>query len=146
MSKENKNLIACCGLYCGDCPFHKTEGNIPNLARDLRKVLRQNNFEVIAKEIPFKEFKDYKKCYECLGAMVKLRCKRACKSGGGNPFCKIRKCSQKKGYEGCWECSDFEKCGKLKQMTTVHKNALLLNLKNIRRHGLSRFIKGKRYW
>lgn len=143
---KDPKLVAYCGLYCGDCPFHRTEGNIPDLARDLRKVLRQSNFEAVAKEIPFKEFKNYKQCYECLGVMVKLRCKRACKDGGGNPFCKIRKCSQKKGHEGCWKCSDFEKCNKLKSMSTVHKNALILNLKKIKKEGINNFIEGKRYW
>lgn len=44
----------------------------------------------------FKEFKDYEQCYTVLGAMVKLRCSRVCKEGGGPPFCKIRKCCEKK--------------------------------------------------
>ena len=146
MNRQKRSLIAYCGLYCGDCPFHKTEDNIPDLARDLRKALRKSRFEFVAQEIPLKEFKHYKECYQCLGAMVRLRCRKACRDGGGNPFCKIRKCNQKKGYDGCWECDDFEECKKLKQMTTVHKNALLLNLRNIRKRGINDFIKGKRYW
>ena len=36
MSKEDKNLIAYCGLYCEDCPIHR--GKIADLARDLRKI------------------------------------------------------------------------------------------------------------
>lgn len=36
MSKEDKNLIAYCGLYCGDYPIHR--GKIADLARDLRKI------------------------------------------------------------------------------------------------------------
>jgi gamma-glutamyltranspeptidase len=34
-----KSLIAYCGLYCGDCFFYK--GEIADLARDLRKKLRE---------------------------------------------------------------------------------------------------------
>jgi len=146
MIAQNKSLIAYCGLYCGDCPFHKTEDNIPDLARDLRGILRKYKFESITQEIPLREFKHYKECYQYLGAMVRLRCRRSCRNGGGNPFCKIRKCCQKKGYDGCWECGEFEECKKLKQMRSVHKNALLLNLKNIRKRGVYNFIKGKRYW
>ena len=37
MSKQDKNLVAYCGLYCGDCPMYK--GKIADLARDLRKIL-----------------------------------------------------------------------------------------------------------
>ena len=37
MSKQDKNLVAYCGLYCGDCPIYK--GKIADLARDLRKIL-----------------------------------------------------------------------------------------------------------
>ena len=44
--EENKNLIAYCGLYCGDCPIHK--GNIADLARDLRKELREARFDKTA--------------------------------------------------------------------------------------------------
>ncbi|HJH27981.1 MAG TPA: hypothetical protein C5S37_14745 [Methanophagales archaeon] len=52
-------------------------------------------------------FENYGQCYEVLGALVKFRCKNACRDGGGPPFCKIRKCSQRRGIEGCWECDEF---------------------------------------
>jgi len=35
----DENLIAYCGLYCGDC--HGYQGKIPDLARDLRKESRK---------------------------------------------------------------------------------------------------------
>ncbi len=38
MSKQDENLIAYCGFYCGDCLNCK--GEIADLARDLRKKLR----------------------------------------------------------------------------------------------------------
>jgi len=43
MVEENKNLLAYCGLYCGDCFAYKgkiAKGKIADLARDLRKELR----------------------------------------------------------------------------------------------------------
>jgi hypothetical protein len=65
---EGTNLVACCGLYCGDCFGYK--GKVADLARDLRKELRQAKFDKVAEGILFKEFKHYKECYEALGAMV----------------------------------------------------------------------------
>ena len=44
----NENLIAYCGLYCGDC--HGYQQKIPDLARDLRKELRQ---------LKYKKFKEF---------------------------------------------------------------------------------------
>lgn len=144
MTKNSKNLIAYCGLYCGDCFSFK--GTIADLSRDLRKELRREKFEIIVKGIPFKEFKNYKECYECLGAMVRLRCKSACKGGGGNPFCAIRKCCQKKGFDGCWECEKMNSCKKLNSFNAYPKDANIKNLKIIKKKGVSDFIKGKKYF
>jgi len=141
---ESKNLIAYCGLYCGDCFGY--EGKVADLARDLRKELRHAKFDRVVEGIPFKEFRHYKECYEVLGALVRLRCKNACKGGGGNPFCKIRKCCQTKGFEGCWQCEEFETCEKLDFLKPSHGNAHLKNLRKIKKQGVSKFLKGKRYW
>lgn len=142
---QDKNLVAYCGLYCGDCFFYK--GEIANLAKNLRKKLREaklgKNYEEFAKFA--KEFKDYPLCYEVLSAMVRMRCK-ACLNGGGPPFCKIRKCCQKKDLRGCWECDEFETCEKLNFLKPTHKDAHIKNLKIIRNKGIDKFIEGKRYW
>ena len=45
-TSEIKELVAYCGLYCGDCYRHK--GRLADLARDLRKELRQEKFDVTA--------------------------------------------------------------------------------------------------
>jgi len=82
-------------------------GEIADLARDLRKKLRQEKFNRVSKGLSkyFKEFKDYEKCYVTLGAMVRLRCSRVCRDGGGPPqqirFSKTdsRRCSSKKSKE-----------------------------------------------
>lgn len=141
---KDKNLVAYCGLYCGDCFGYK--GKIADLARDLRKELRQAKFDRIAEGIPFKEFKHYEECYEVLGAMVRLRCKKACKGGGGPPFCKMRKCCQKKGIEGCWQCDEFEACNKLDFLKPIHGDANLRNLRMIKKVGVDNFLRGKKCW
>jgi hypothetical protein len=46
---ENKNLISYCGLYCGDC--YRYKGKIADLARDLRKELRQEKFAGVSQEL-----------------------------------------------------------------------------------------------
>jgi hypothetical protein len=100
-NEDEKDLIAYCGLYCGDCFAHK--GTVADLARDLRKELRQSKFDKTAESLSnvsfFKVFENYGQCYEVLGALVRLRCKNACRGGGGPPFCKMRKCCQKKGID-----------------------------------------------
>jgi len=145
---EDKNLIAYCGLYCGDCFAH--EGKIADLARDLRKELRAVRFDKTAEFLSnlsfFKVFENYKQCYKILGAMVRFRCKKACKGGGGPPFCKIRKCCQKKGIDGCWECEEFPTCEKLDFLKANHGDAHIKNLRKLRKKGVKEFLKGKKYW
>jgi hypothetical protein len=140
--------IAYCGLYCGDCPNHT--GVIADLARDLRKELRNYRFEKTAEVLSsfpfFKVYEKYDDCYQVLGAMVKMRCGRTCRNGGANPGCKIRKCAQKKGLAGCWECGEFESCQKLGFLNTNHGRAHILNLKKLAKHGPEAFEKDKKYW
>jgi len=143
-----EDLVTYCGLYCGDCFGY--QGKIADLARDLRKELRLAKFDKTAEllsTIPFfATFKDYQQCYEVLGALVKFRCKNTCRGGGGPPFCKMRKCCQQKGIEGCWQCDEFETCEKLDVLKPNHGDAHLKNLRIIKKQGIDGFINGKRYW
>jgi len=146
--KNKKKLVAYCGLYCGDC--HGYQQKIPDLARDLRKELRQMKYKKFAQFLATnkfgKVFKDYDKCYQVLGAMLRFRCNKGCRDGGGNPFCKIRKCCQKKKLKGCWQCEEFENCKKLDFLCAVHDNGHIKNLKILKKKGIEEFLKGKRNW
>jgi hypothetical protein len=148
LSKVDEKLIAYCGLYCGDCFGYK--GKVADLARDLRKELRESKFDKFAAFISQEKFgkvyADYDKCYAVLGAMVRFRCKRGCRNGGDSPYCKIRKCCQKNGYDGCWECNDFTNCKKNEFLGAVHGDAHIKNLKRLKRKGKKEFIKGKHDW
>ena len=145
---DNSDLIAYCGLYCGDCISHK--GKVADLARDLRKELRAAKFDKTAAflaTIPFFEaYKHYDECYQVLGTLVKFRCKKTCKGGGGPPFCKMRKCCQKKGIEGCWECGDFETCEELDFLKLGHGDAHIKNLRKLKKSGVDAFLAGTKYW
>jgi len=145
MSKEENELTAYCGLYCGDCFNYK--GEIADLARDLRKKLREEKFDRVSQGLTkyFKLFKDYEQCYQVLGAMVRLRCNRACYKGGGNPSCKVRLCCKRKMIAGCWECGEFEECSKLDFLKPIHGDENIRNLTKLRKEGVSGFLKGKRY-
>ena len=140
---EDRNLIAYCGLYCGDCFSY--QGKIADLARDLRKELRLAKFDRVVEGIPFKGFQNYQQCYEVLGAMVRLRCKKTCRDGGGNPFCKIRQCCEKNELAGCWECDEFEDCRKLDSLQAGHGDAHVKNLKKIQKQGIGVFLGGKKH-
>ena len=143
---NDKHLIACCGLYCGNCPNYN--GEIADLARDLRKKLRRYHFDRVAQGLSkyFKPFANYPQCYETLGGMVKLRCKRACRHKGGPPQCTIRNCCEKNGIEGCWECDAFETCTKLNFLTPTHGDAHLKNLRTLKKQGVDAFLKGTKHW
>ena len=71
MSGEDSEIIAYCSLYCGDCFNHK--GEIADLAKDLRKKLREEKFDCVSQGLSkyFKQFKDYEQCYQVLGATGK---------------------------------------------------------------------------
>ena len=148
MTEESEDLVAYCGLYCGDC--HGFTGCVADLARDLRKELRKTRYDLFAKEMasfPYgKIYKHYDECYEVLGQMVKFRCKRGCRKGEGNPSCKIRGCVQKKELDGCWECSEFGTCTKLDSLKPVHGDAHKKNLKRLKKSGKNEFIAGKHDW
>lgn len=142
----DEKLVAYCGIYCGECLFYK--GEIADMARDLRKKLRIGKFDVVAAGIShfFKDFADYPACYRVLGAMVKLRCRKACRDGGGNPACKIRNCCNKKQIQGCWQCAEFETCQKLEFLKPIHQDALYKNMRKINKAGMEVFLKGEKCW
>lgn len=144
---KDLTYVAYCGLCCKDCFSY--QGKIADLARDLRKELRDHKFDKTAGVLGgfsfFKVFKKYKDCYEVLGGLVRLRCKKPCREGGGNPFCAMKKCTKKKKIQGCWECELFESCKKMDFLRGNHGVAHIKNLKILKKKGVKEFIKGKRH-
>ena len=122
------SLMAYCGLDCAKC-FGYTK-TISEAAKDLRRTMRAEKIKQVWPTIPF--LGDYDAFKKNLDALAGFRCK-GCRDGGGNPFCKIRKCAQGRGYEGCWECSGFEPCDKLAFLEPGHRDEHLKNLKKIRK-------------
>ncbi len=128
---HNKDLTACCGVYCADCMWYRN--NFSNFADELMDKLEQVNFERYASvKSPFgTELEYYREFIDILKFIARNDCTEPCRTGngcGGNP-CKIMKCAEEKNYEGCWECADFKECKKFDILTprcgdTPYKNLL----------------------
>jgi hypothetical protein len=145
MAKKTE-LIGYCGAYCPDCPSHTQE--VADLARDLRKVLRRQKIgeyvDMMAEMPGFEAFKHYKKGYELLGALMKIRCKnKYCRAGGWGGRCKIKACARKKGFRGCWECEKFEDCETLHLLEEGDDAPHLKNLRKLKRMGPTAFVRAK---
>jgi hypothetical protein len=109
MSGLDLRLIGYCGLNCAECFSYKK--TVSEAAKSLRRELRTAKLKDAWKDIPFLgEYESFKKS---LDGLAMMRCTKGCRDGGGNPWCKIRKCGQKKELDGCWQCTDFETCTKL---------------------------------
>ncbi|MFC1944857.1 DUF3795 domain-containing protein [Chloroflexota bacterium] len=121
-------LTAYCGLYCADCIRYRSRAS--GLARDLLIELQNKEFNEYAKlrsssKKQFdsvKQFENYKQCCEVLEAMVALQCHQPCRIGGGcSTFsCGIFECCRMKGFEGCWQCDEFESCEKFEPLHSIH--------------------------
>ena len=109
MIEPDGNLIGYCGLDCAECFGYKM--TISEAAKSLRREMRAAKLKEAWQDIPF--LGDYEAFKKSLDGLAMLRCTKACRGGGGNPWCKIRKCVQKKEYDGCWQCADFETCNNL---------------------------------
>ena len=105
----NKDLLSPCGLYCGVCAIRIAyEQDNLKFKKALVKVYR-----------PLITKPEQIECTGCLSEDVKFKhCQR----------CSIRKCAQKKGLEGCYECNDYPcyriKLFPLKKARQVMKRAI----------------------
>ena len=126
--RQDMDLIAYCGLDCAECFAYKM--TVSESAKALRREMRAAKLKDAWKDIPLGEYESFK---ESLDGLAMLRCTKGCRDGGGNPWCKIRKCCQKRDFSGCWECADFETCNKLVERYVI-------NLRKIKKLGLDGFI------
>ena len=133
---QRDQLIGCCGIYCGACPFYRSE--IPELARLLRDALKREKFDKIA--VPFEWVGSYRDFKKWLIFLSRAKC-NGCKAGGGNPFCTIRKCCSKKGIKSCAECEEFP-CDKkmLRWLSERYRGWNVKNLERIRSIGYEKWL------
>jgi len=141
MDKQQAELTAYCGLYCGDCLRYRSK--VMNLTRDLADELQAMRFNRYAevKSSSVKEFKGYSTFNEVLDAISNLRCDTPCRSGGDGCLqpCDIKRCVLSKNLAGCWECKEFGDCDKFQFFEVFHGNAAKENLRKIKKYGLDRW-------
>jgi len=144
MNNKEIELTAYCGLYCGDCIRYRSKA--ADLARDLLSELQNTGFgkyaEVKSSSVnKAEELKHYQECCKVLAAIVELQCNESCRVGGGCPTfsCTIVNCCQKKGFEGCWQCGEFENCKDFESLKPFHGDAPLQNLRKIKALGLDKW-------
>ena len=132
----DKNLVGCCGIYCGACFGYR--GTISQKATELREVLNSERFgRRIVTALPW--IGDYSEFSKVLSHLESLKC-AGCGAGGGNPWCSIRRCCQKRGFTSCAECSEFP-CKKLDWITKRYDQWNLRNLERIREVGIERWLR-----
>jgi len=145
-------LTGYCGLYCGDCLRYRSRA--ADLARDLLNELQNTEFDKYAelksgsaKQFDtVKQFKHYRECCEVLEAIVALQCNIPCRVGGGcSTFsCGILECCRNKGFDGCWQCNEFESCERLEILRAIHGDSPRQNLRAIKELGLDKWAE-RRY-
>ena len=135
MSAINKNLLGCCGIYCGACFAYR--GTIRQKAVELREILNEEKFRKIVTALGW--MGDYSEFSKFLSHLKSLKCE-GCGAGGGNPWCSIRKCCQKKGFTSCAECNELP-CEKLEWITKRYSKWNLKNLEKVKEIGIKKWLK-----
>ncbi len=143
------DFITYCGHYCATCPSYTHE--LADIAKELRDKLRKCKFAkvapILAKLPKYKTFRHYDKCYQVLGAMMKIRCDQPCRLGGGGATCPIKKCAKKRKLDGCWQCDeDFATCKTLKVLEDFNAGdrSHITNLRKLKRYGPAAFVREKK--
>ena len=129
MARMTVKALGYCGARCWTCFAYKK--NVSEAAKALRRELRTEKLKDSWTEFPF--LADYVSFKKSLDGLAMLRCTKMCRGGGGNPWCKIRRCAQKREFAGCWECGEVDACKKLLP-------AYRPNLDKIRRDGPKAFL------
>ncbi len=144
--KGNRELLAYCGLYCGDCAGYS--GEIADAAQKLKDTTKRYKFHHTAKHLFPDKLRDYGELEKMVSFMTELRCPKICRKIEPNYVkCEISKCCREKGYYACHECDTFEACDKLKTLSGLHGDSHIKNLRAIRKMGIDDWIeKGKRLW
>ena len=144
MSKpDDVELVAYCGLYCGDCAGRS--GELADAARVLLERMEEYRFDITARSLFADRFKDYDGLVSMLEFMTDTKCPAPCKAR--ERTCAIARCCVDRGYSGCYECDEFQTCEKLGELAGVHGDSCVRNSEAIRKLGPAAWVaKGTRFW
>lgn len=173
----NKELVCPCGLTCCDCLFFKSEiydaaRKLKELIKinDLDFFLKINSkdttWNAIAEHMALSEdqkweqvgqyldvFKDMPLFMSVLDGIIQLQCTSTCQEtggcslGGSSHECNTSRCVKSKGYEGCWQCDEFENCDKLSFVKKSYGSVIEENLRTAKEKGVEEVKShGNRYY
>ncbi|MHC1564469.1 MAG: DUF3795 domain-containing protein [Candidatus Hecatellaceae archaeon] len=135
---KGRDLVGCCGIYCGACFAYRR--SLSSEAGKLKELLEKEKFDRIATAFSWVgSYRDFKRW---LTWLKRLTC-NGCQTGGGNPFCAIRRCCQRKGLLSCADCPEMP-CRKLDWITRRYRKWNLKNLERIREAGYQRWLREMR--
>jgi len=123
-------FVTYCGLYCENC-IQRT--NIGPEAKKLQESMKRAGYEKFGHLIP-----DFPVFWRFLSEFAENGGCVGCRSGGGNPYCQIRKCAIEKGVTVCALCGDYP-CEEIKKMFAGYP-MLEKDNKNLKEMGLDTWI------
>jgi len=145
---EEIKLIGYCGLYCDDCIRYRSRAS--DLAKELLCELHNTEFSKytaiksssVNQLNAVKKFEHYGECCEVLEAIVALQCSSPCRVNGGCATfsCGILVCCREKGFDGCWQCDEFEECQRFESLRAIHGDSPRQNLRTINKFGLDKWV------
>jgi len=143
---KRMELLAYCGLYCGDCAGHS--GRLADAASELANAIDAHEFDRTAECLFADEIPDYGAFRETLGFLTELRCEAPCRARDpSSTTCAVKACCIERGYFACHECDGFETCDTLRDNVERCGYASLENIRSIREAGLDAWLaSGKRRW
>ena len=148
---DNSHLTSYCGLYCKDCIPSKTE--LYAAAARLQERLEELQFskyaglkaaqtywsEANAACTHYPEFLVVLQAIQ--GRVCTSLCREVCGYKGDR--CEIKKCAIAKGFDGCWQCGDYQSCTLLEPMKSFHPH-LEEHLALIKTEGMENWSKKRK--
>jgi hypothetical protein len=169
----DKKLVCPCGLTCCDCLFYKKE--LYETAKKLRELIQSSQLDTFLKllvkhkgwngiakhfgqeksvfEKHFESFEKLPDFLEVLDGIINLQCKTTCQESGGCSIggithkCKALTCINENGFEGCWQCEEYENCEKLSFLRRNYGETIDGNLRIIKNEGVEAVkSRGNKYY
>ena len=139
---KDRDFTTYCGIYCGDCPRYNAK--FSDMCSEILEEFEASHFSKLAAVIATKndKFKQYPEMLSLLETINDLKCEVPCRLGGGRGgACEVIVCNKNKAIEGCWDCSDFEQCGKLDFLKPFCEDAPIKNLRKIKEYGVENWAR-----
>jgi hypothetical protein len=102
---------------------------------------------------PFESFEKLPDFLEVLDGIINLQCKTTCQESGGCSIggttheCEALTCINENGFEGCWQCEEYENCEKLSFLRRNYGETIDGNLRRMKDEGIEAVkSRGNKYY